>query len=59
MLIQMIIDYKEKLQQKLTDSMVKERNLINQHFREIELNREGVKDILENVAEVQTELEEV
>ena len=59
MLIQMINEYKEKLQKKLTESMVKERGLINKHYKEIEEKRDQVKDILESVGEVNHDLEEV
>jgi hypothetical protein len=36
MLITMITDYKEKLQKRLTDSMVKERNQVNLHLKDIQ-----------------------
>ena len=57
MLIQMIMDYKEKLQKKLTDSMVRERGQINKHFKEIEEKTEDVKEILDQVGEVQLSLD--
>ena len=59
MLIQMIMEYKEKLQKKLTESMIKERTVINQHYKDIEEKRGDVKDILESVGLVEHELEEV
>ena len=31
----MITDYKDKLQKQLTDSMVKQRNMLNTHVKEI------------------------
>ena len=55
----MLIEYKEKLQKKLTDSMVKERTIINQHFKDIQKKGAEVKQILENVTEISAELEEV
>lgn len=35
MLIQMITEYKERLQNKLTESMVSQKNMINSHGKEI------------------------
>lgn len=56
-LIQMITDYKERLQKKLTDSMVKQRNTINAHLKEIVVKKNEVTEILENVNQVEDQLE--
>ena len=39
--------------------MIKERTVINQHYKDIEEKRGDVKDILESVGLVEDELEEV
>lgn len=59
MLIKMITDYKERLQSKLTESLIKQRNMLNMHIKEIESKKTDVTDILENVNEVEQELEEI
>ena len=59
MLIKMINDYKEKLQNKLTDNMVQQRNMINSHSKEIEHQKCEVVDILENVSDVEGQLESI
>lgn len=55
----MITDYKERLQKKLTDSMVNQRNLINYHVKEIAIKKSEVSEILEGVNEVEEELEQI
>lgn len=41
----MITEYKDKLQKRLTDSMVKERNQVNLHVKEIQAKKKEVTDI--------------
>jgi hypothetical protein len=55
-LIQMITDYKDKIQKRLTDNMVKERNAINQHIKEINKKKSEISIIREGVEEVENEL---
>lgn len=55
----MITDYKDKLQKQLTDSMVKERNQINLHLRDIQLKRSDVAEIKLGVEEVEIELKHI
>eukprot|EP00347_Sterkiella_histriomuscorum_P014492 403360670 len=60
LLIQMITDYKDKQQQKLTDSLVLERNQINMHMKQIEGHRGQVKDIKNAIQEeVEVELKAI
>ncbi|CDW71274.1 kelch motif family protein [Stylonychia lemnae] len=58
-MIQMINDYKDKLQKQLTDSMVVERNKLNQHIKEINLKRIEITDIKSGVEEVAIELSSI
>lgn len=59
MLIQMIKEYKERLQNKLSDNMVQQRNMINTHSKEIQHQKGEVADILENVGDVEQQLESI
>lgn len=58
-MIQMINDYKEKLQKQLTDSMVLERNKLNQHIKEISFKRSEVADIKSGIEDVELELNSI
>lgn len=58
-LIQMITDYKEKLQKQLTDSMVKERNIVNLHIKDIDRKKQEIAEIKMGVEEVELELKTI
>lgn len=58
-IVQMVLDYKDKLQHQLTESMVKERSTINAHLKEISLKLAEVAEIRSGVAEVAADLKAV
>ena len=55
----MLVDYKEKLQSKLTDNMVMERNQVNLHLKEIQEKKREVLEIKEGINEVDEELKAI
>ena len=58
-LTQMINEYKEKLQAKLSENMVKERNQVNLHLREIRDKKVEVLEIREGIIEVDEEIKRI
>ena len=48
-LVQMITEYKEKVQARLTDSMVKERNTLTEHKKDIQVKKQEVNIIKEGI----------
>lgn len=58
-MIQMITDYKLKLQKTLQDSLIKQKNLINVHIKEIKQKGVDVRVILDSVEEVELEVGKV
>ena len=59
MLISMITDYKDKLQKRLTDSMVKQRNLVNVHMKDIREKKQKIREVLTGVEVVEKEVESI
>lgn len=57
MLTQMILDYKLRLQAKLTQIYSQQKQKINEHMKEIGKKSEETKEILEKVEEVKAEIE--
>lgn len=43
----------------MTDSMVKQKNMINSHLKEIKQKKDVVKEILEGVDEVEVEVDQI
>lgn len=55
----MITEYKSKLQTKLTEAMVAERQSINKHYREIATKKKEVDTVKSGVEEVTSELKSI
>lgn len=52
----MINEYKEKLQKRLTEGMVRERNQVTLHIKDIHEKKREVTDIRQGIEEVDEEL---